>query len=140
MAVQKGSAVIFGLGDGASPEVFTTIGGDQNCDFQFTDGEAVYTNKSSSGLWQHRMDGGTVRDLRTTLSLVDVDDASMQTIVAALFAASTRHISGRLTLPGFGTVTATWQVTEFSNSGELDNPSRINLTLVSAGAPTFAAS
>jgi predicted secreted protein len=139
MAVQKGSAVLIGLSDGASPPNYTTSGGDVGCEFEFEDGTGEYTNKSSSGLWQEIMDGGTVRRLRATLNFVDIDDASLQTVFAALMGASARHQALQLTLPGFGTIVATWHINSFQYSGEVDNPARGVMQIQSAAAPTFTA-
>lgn len=140
MAVQKGSEVLLGLSNGASPPSYTTIGGDQGAEFEYEDATGEFTHKSSSGLWQELMDGGTIRRLRVTLNFVDVDDASMQTIFAALMGASTRHQAIQITLPGFGTIVATWHIPSFSYNGETDNPARGTMQLQSAGAPTFTAS
>lgn len=139
MAIQKGSAVLVGLSNGASPPSYTTIGGDVGCEFEYEDATGEFTHKSSTQLWQEIMDGGTIRRLRITLNLVDIDDASMQTIFAALMGTSTRHQAMQLTLPGFGTIVATWHIPNLGYNGELDNPARTTLQLQSAGAPTFTA-
>lgn len=141
MPAQKGSEVLVALGDGSDPQNWTTIGGDQNSQIQYEDQEGVFTHKTSSNLWEEIMDGGTVRRLTITVDLVDIDDASVQTIVAALFGTSTRHQPLRFTMPGLGTVDAdAWHIPNFSYSGELNNPSGMQLTAVAAEQPTFSAS
>lgn len=139
MATGKGTEVLVKLGDGASPEVFTTLGGDQNAEIRFSDEMGDFTNKLSSGLWRELLDGGTTRAVQISCELVEVDNAQMQTIVDAIFGSSTRHQSIQAVLVNTGTVTGTFQVTEWRMGGRLNEAAAISLTLESAGAITYAA-
>ena len=135
MAVQKGTEVIVALG----PSSYVTIGGDQNAEVRFADEQGEFTHKGSSGLWRELLDGGTVRAVEISLELVDIDDASVQTMVNAIFGASTRHQDIRATLPGLGTVTGNWQISEFRQGGRLNEAASVSFTMMSAGVITYAA-
>lgn len=137
MAVQKGSALLFAVDVGAG---YVTVGGDQNGEISYEDAAGEFTNKGSTGLWREVMDGGTVRGLSFSFSGADLDDATLQSVVGSLFGASTRHIDGRVTMPGFGAVVCDWHVSSFNNSGQLNEPSALQFQLMSAGAPTFTPS
>ena len=139
MAVQKGSEVLLQLSNGASPPVYTTIGGDQGCEFEYEDGSGEYTHKTATGLWQLFLDGGTIRRLRVNLTFVDIDDSGLQTIFAALMGSGNRHISAKLLMPGFGDIVSTWHIPSFGYSGELDAAAAGSISLNSSGAPTFTA-
>ena len=140
MTIQKGSDVRIALGDGASPEAFTNIGGDQNATVRFNDEEADFTNKGSTNLWRERMDGGTIRDVEIQCELVLLEDTSLDTIVAALFGTGSRHQSMRAVVPGFANIDcAAWHISEMSMGGSLNEAASCSFTARSAGAVTFTA-
>ena len=58
MAAQKGSALLLKIGDGASPEAFTTIGGLRSTSITQNDEAVDITNKDSSAVRALLANGG----------------------------------------------------------------------------------
>ena len=59
MAAQKGSALLMKIGDGGSPETFTTIGGMRSTSLTMNDEMVDVTNKDSSRASTLLAQGGT---------------------------------------------------------------------------------
>ena len=79
MAAQKGSALLMKIGDGASPEVFTTIGGMRSTSISMNDEVVDITNKDSSRARTLLAQGG-VNSMTVTGSGVFTDSASETTL------------------------------------------------------------
>ena len=79
MAAQKGSALLMKIGDGASPEVFTTIGGMRSTALAMND-EAVDVTNKDSGRARTLLAQGGVNSMTVTGSGVFTDSASETTL------------------------------------------------------------
>ena len=135
MAVQKGSAVLIKVGNGASPEVFTTIGALRSSSITINTEQIDITNKDSArnrillanaGIHSFSISGSGIFD----------DGASHQTILTAFSAAA--FINFQFLVPDYNTFTGAFQVTSIEYSGEYNDSAQYSLSFESAGAVTIA--
>lgn len=135
MAAQKGSALLVKLGDGASPEVFTTVAGLRSTAITLNDEPVDVTNKDSSGVRTLLAQGG-VQSYSISGSGVFLDAAGDDTLRQKFAAASFSNF--QLIVPSFGTFTGAFMVASLEYAGEYNGEVTYSITLESAGAVTFA--
>ena len=135
MAVQKGSAVLIKVGNGASPEVFTTIGALRSSSITINTEQIDITNKDSarnrtllvnSGIHSFSISGSGIFD----------DGATHQTILTAFSASTFKNY--QFLVPDFNTFTGSFQITSIEYSGEYNDSAQYSLSFESAGAVTIA--
>ena len=148
MAAQKGSALLIKIGDGASPESFTTVGGLRSNSISLNDEAVDVTTMDSSG---HRelLAGGGVNSISVSGSGVFTDAASETTLKTAYFAqqntsdgssAQTAAFKNfQVIVPDFGTFTGSFMIASLEYAGEYNGEVTYSVTLESAGYITFAA-
>ncbi len=148
MAAQKGSALLLKIGDGASPEAFTTVGGLRSTSITMNDEPVDVTNKDSLG---HRtlLAGGGVNSVSVSGSGVFTDAASETSLKTAYFAqqnstdgssAQTAAFNNyQVIIPDFGTLTGTFMIGSMEYAGEYNGEVTYSVTLESADYITFAA-
>jgi TP901-1 family phage major tail protein len=135
MAAQKGSSLLLKVGNGASPEVFTTIGGLRSTSITMNDEPVDVTNKDSSGVRTLLAQGGTTS---YTISGSGVfTDAASETTLRQKFNTST-FANFQIIVPDFGTFTGAFMVASLEYAGEYNGEVTYSVTLESAGAITFA--
>ena len=147
MAAQKGSALLLKIGDGASPEDFTTVGGLRSTSITMNDEAVDVTNKDSDG---HRalLAGGGVNSVSISGSGVFTDTASETSIKTAYFAqqntsngssAQTAQFNNyQVIIPDFGTLTGSFMIASLEYAGEYNGEVSYSITLESADYTTFA--
>lgn len=135
MAAQKGSALLLKVGDGASPEDFTTIGGLRSTSITLNDEAVDITNKDSSGNRTLLADGG-IHSMSITGSGVFTDLASEETL-RSLMNASTFTNFG-IVLPDFGQYVGAFMVASLEYAGEYNGEVTYSVTLESSGAIAFS--
>jgi len=133
MTVKRGSEVLIGREDATYAGSYNIIGGQRSGEIQFDMGSAESTSKTSAGLWQEFMDGGTVRRISLDGGGVVVDDSDLDAIFAAVMGASTRHQELAFLLPGLGMIHASFHVPSFQTTGELDQPEEFTIRCASTG-------
>lgn len=148
MAAQKGSALLLKIGDGASPEAFTTVGGLRSTSITMNDEAVDITTKDSLG---HRglLAGGGVNSVSVSGSGVFTDAASETSLKTAYFAqqnssdgssAQTAAFNNyQIIIPDFGTMTGSFMIASLEYAGEYNGEVTYSVTLESAGYTTFAA-
>lgn len=148
MAAQKGSALLIKIGDGGSPESFTTVGGLRSNSISLNDEAVDVTTMDSSG---HRelLAGGGVNSVSVSGSGVFTDAASETTLKTAYFAqqntsdgssAQTAAFKNfQVIVPDFGTFTGSFMIASLEYAGEYNGEVTYSVTLESAGYTTFAA-
>ena len=136
MTAQKGKDLLVKLGDGASPEVFTTVAGLRATTLAFNAQTLDVTNADSADQWRELLAGGGVKSATFSGSGVFKDAASDASLRAAFFAQSCPNY--QVTIPSFGTVTGPFKITSLSYEGPYDGELKIALSLASAGALVFA--
>ena len=135
MAAQKGAALLVKLGNGASPEVFTTVAGLRSTSITMNDEPVDVTTKDSSGVRALLAQGG-VQSYTISGSGVFLDAAGDDTLRQKYGAATFANF--RLIVPDFGTFTGPFMVASLEYAGEYNGEVTYSLTLESAGAVTFA--
>lgn len=135
MAAQKGSALLMKIGDGASPEVFTTIGGMRSTSISMNDEMVDITNKDSSRARTLLAQGG-VNSMTISGSGVFTDSASETTLEGKFDNATIDNY--QFLVPDFGTYTGAFMLTTLEYSGEYNDSVQYSFTFESSGAITFA--
>jgi TP901-1 family phage major tail protein len=135
MTAQKGKDLLLKIGNGADPETFATVAGLRATTLAFNSQTIDITNADSANQWRELLDGG-VKSATISGSGVFKDAASDETIRAAFFAQT--NANWQVTIPSFGTITGAFKITQLQYDGPYDGEVKINLSLASAGAITFA--
>ena len=135
MTAQKGKDLLLKIGDGADPETFATVAGLRATTLAFNAQTIDITNADSANQWRELLGGG-VKSAALSGSGVFKDAASDETIRAAFF--NQTNANWQVTIPSFGTVTGAFKITQLQYDGPYDGEVKINLSLASAGALTFA--
>lgn len=135
MAAQKGAAMLLKVGDGASPESFTTIAGLRSTSITLNDEAVDITNKDSSGNRELLADGG-IHSMSVSGSGVFKDTASEETLRTKMNA--TTFSNFQFLIPDFGTYTGNFMVASLEYSGEYNGEVTYSVTLESSGAITYA--
>ena len=137
MSAQKGKDLLIKIGDGASPEVFTTVAGLRATQLSFNATNVDVTNADSANQWRELLAGGGVKTASVTGSGVFKDAASDASLRTAFFNQGIGNF--QLTIPSFGTITGPFKIASLQYDGPYDGELKIALSLASAGALTFAA-
>ncbi|HEX4301545.1 MAG TPA: phage major tail protein, TP901-1 family [Rhizomicrobium sp.] len=136
MTAQKGKDLLIKIGDGASPEVFTTVAGLRATTLAFNAQAIDVTNADSADQWREVLTGGGVKTATVSGSGVFKDAASDAALRAAFFNQATPNWT--LVIPSFGTISGPFKVTSLQYEGPYDGELKLSLSLASAGALTFA--
>lgn len=136
MAAQQGKALLMKIGDGASPEVFTTIGGMRSNTLTMNDEMVDVTNKDSSGARTILAQGG-VNSITVAGSGVFTDSASETTLKGKFNVSALTNY--QFLVPDFGTFTGSFMLTTLEYAGEYNGEVTYSFTFESSGAITFAA-
>jgi len=137
MSAQKGKDLLIKIGDGASPEVFTTVAGLRATQLSFNATNVDVTNADSADQWRELLTGGGVKSAAISGSGVFKDAASDSALRSAFFAQTTPDF--QIVIPSFGTITGPFKITSLQYDGPYDGELKLSLSLASAGALTFAA-
>jgi len=135
MAAQQGKALLMKIGDGASPEVFTTIGGMRSNTLTMNDEMVDVTNKDSSGARTILAQGG-VNSITVAGSGVFTDSASETTLKGKFNVSALTNY--QFLVPDFGTFTGSFMLTTLEYAGEYNGEVTYSFTFESSGAITFA--
>jgi len=135
MAAQKGRSLLMKLGDGASPEAFTTIGGMRSTSISINDETVDVTNKDS-GVNRELLANGGIQSMAVTGSGVFTDSASEATLQGD-FGQSTLT-NYQFLIPDFGTYTGAFQLVSLEYAGEYNGEVTYSFSFESSGAITFA--
>ena len=135
MAAQQGKALLMKIGDGASPEVFTTIGGMRSNTLTMNDEMVDITNKDSAGARTILAQGG-VNSITVAGSGVFTDSASETTLKSKFNVSALTNY--QFLVPNFGTFTGSFMLTTLEYAGEYNGEVTYSFTFESSGAITFA--
>lgn len=134
MAAQKGASLLLKIGDGGSPESFTTVGGLRSTEISLADESVDVTNKDSSGNRTLLADAG-IASVSISGSGVFTDAASETTLKNQWNASSFSNY--QVIIPDFGTYQGAFQLTALSYAGEHNGEVTYNVSLESSGAIAF---
>jgi len=136
MSAQKGKDLLIKIGDGASPEVFTTVAGLRATTLAFNAKPIDVTNADSAEQWREILAGGGVKSATLSGSGVFKDAASDAALRTAFFNQDCPNFE--VVIPSFGTVTGPFKLTALSYDGPYDGELKLSLSLASAGALSFS--
>ena len=137
MAAQKGKDILLKIGDGASPEVFTTVAGLRTRTLSLTARGVDATDSDSPGRWRELLAGAGTRQVSVSGAGIFRDAASDSSIREVFFSQAAR--SWRLIVPDFGTLEGPFLVAALEYAGDHEGEATYALTLSSAGEVSFAA-
>tara|TARA_R110000824_G_scaffold37643_1_gene115720 strand:+ start:2850 stop:3263 length:414 start_codon:yes stop_codon:yes gene_type:complete len=135
MAAQKGSAMLMKTGNGASPEVFTTIGGLRSTSLSINNESVDVTTKDSSGK-RNLLAAAGIQTISVSGSGIFTDVASETTIKTNVLADTVNNY--QFLVPDFGTFTGAFQATSLEYAGEYNGEVTYSMSFESAGTITFA--
>lgn len=135
MAAQQGKALLMKIGNAASPEVFTTIGGMRSNTLTMNDEMVDVTNKDSSGARSILAQGG-VNSITIAGSGVFTDSASETTLKGKFNVSALTNY--QFIVPNFGTFTGKFMLTSLEYAGEYNGEITYSFTFESSDAITFA--
>ena len=135
MAVQKGASLVVKIGNGGSPETFTTVAGLQDTSISINQETVDVTNKDSSRVRTLLAQGG-VKSFTITGSGIFQDNATEQSVLTAVDGASFTNF--QFLVPDYNTFTGAFQVTTLDYTGTYNGAVQYSMTFESAGAVTIA--
>ncbi|MDE2182888.1 MAG: phage major tail protein, TP901-1 family [Alphaproteobacteria bacterium] len=136
MSAQRGRDLLIKIGDGATPEAFTTVAGLRATTLAFNATNVDITNADSADQWRELLAAG-VKSAAISGSGVFKDAASDAALRAAFFAQAI--CNWQIVIPDFGTVSGPFKLASLQYEGPYDGEVKIALSLASAGALSFAA-
>lgn len=137
MSGQKGRDVLIKIGDGADPEVFTTIAGIRAKTISLNARTVDGTSGESPEAWRELIAGAGVKSASVSGAGVFKDAESDASIQQAFFTQTITRF--QLIIPDFGALTGPFLVEALDYSGDHDGEAAFAITLASAGALSFAA-
>jgi TP901-1 family phage major tail protein len=136
MTAQRGRDLLIKIGDGGSPESFTSVAGLKATSLAFNAQTVDVTNADSAGMWRELLEGG-IKSASLSGSGVFKDAASDAALRQAFFDGTTMNY--QVVVPGFGIVEGPFRITQLQYDGPHDGEVKVSLALASAGALAFTA-
>lgn len=136
MTAQRGKDMLVKIGDGGSPEIFTTVAGFRTKTISLNAREVDATHAESNG-WRELLGAAGVRQASVAGAGVFLNDAAAEKIRAAFFAGAVRNF--RLVIPGMGEMAGLFLIANLDYAGEHDGEATVSIALASAGAVSFTA-
>ena len=137
MAAQRGKDILLKIGDGASPETFTTVAGLRARTISLNAKTVDATDSDSAGRWRELLAGAGVKSASVSGAGIFRDAASDALMREAFFAQDAG--TWRLVVPDFGVLEGRFLVAALEYAGEHEGEATYALTLASAGQVSFAA-
>jgi len=136
MAAQSGSDFLLKIGDGASPEVFSTVGGFQSNSITLGEQIVETTNKSSPDQFREAMRAG-LKTVAVSGNGIFTDSASEENVRANYFGATV--LNWQIEIPDFGIIEGPFILTQLEYTGADNDAVTYSVALESAGSVSFAA-
>jgi TP901-1 family phage major tail protein len=131
MAVEKGSAFLLKVGDGAVPPAFATVAGMRTTQLS-VNGEAVAVTHKDSGGWRTLLSGAGVRSVSVSAAGVFTGSAAEARVKANALAGVLDDY--RLAFEGGETMTGRFLVTRLDYAGDYNGERSYTIALESSGA------
>jgi len=140
MVAQKGRLLLLKVGDGTSPENFTTIAGLRDTSLVINDTSVDITTKDDDGI-RKLLDGKFVLTMSVSGTGVFKDDATINSLRSHIMAGT--HANFRVVVPGDGDAGGTYEgefrIESLDQSGTHDGEVQYSISLASAGNIAFTA-
>ena len=130
MAMEKGSAFLLKIGNGATPLVFTTVAGLRTTQMSVNAETVVVTNQGSGG-WRELLSGAGVRSVSLSGSGVFTGSAAEARIKANALAGQVDDY--RVSFESGDTITGRFLVTRLDYAGDFNGERTYTLALESSG-------
>jgi TP901-1 family phage major tail protein len=137
MAAQAGKDMLLKIGDGGSPQGFTTVAGLRARTISLNARTVDVTDGDSAGRWRELLAGAGVKSAAVAGQGVFRDAASDARMREAFF--SQTAATWRLIVPDFGQLEGPFLVAALEYAGEHDGEATFAVSLASAGAVGFSA-
>ena len=131
MAVEKGSAFLLKIGDGAMPPAFATVAGMRTTQMSVAGEPVVVTHKDSGG-WRTLLSGAGVRSVSVSAAGIFTGSAAEARIRSNALAGTIDDY--RLTFEGGETITGRFLVTRLDYAGDYNGERSYTVALESSGA------
>jgi len=135
MSAQRGKDLLIKIGNGATPEIFTTVAGLRATTLAFNAQNVDVTNSDSAEMWRELLAGAGVKSATISGSGVFKDAASDAALRTAFF--NQALCNWQIVIPDFGTVSGPFKLASLQYEGPYDGELKLSLSLASAGALTF---
>ncbi len=137
MGAQRGDQIFLKLGDGASPEVFTAIGGLRTKTITINSETVDVTSADDTSKWRQLLEGAGVKNIEVSGSGVFKDATSLADVNTA--ALGQTHNNWQIVVPGLGTFEGLFQISSHQLGGDYNGEATYETTLQSAGDIDFTA-
>jgi TP901-1 family phage major tail protein len=137
MAAQKGKDILLKIGDGGSPEAFTSIAGLRARTISLNAKSVDATDSDSAGRWRELLAGAGVKSASVSGAGIFRDAASDAAARQAFFDQSAN--TWQLVVPDFGTLQGPFLIAALEYAGDHEGEATYALTLASAGQVDFTA-
>jgi TP901-1 family phage major tail protein len=131
MPSQKGRDLLLKIGDGGSPEAFTTIGAARTAALTLNNQPVDATSMDGGGLQEMRADAG-LQSMQIRLDGIFKDSAAEELLRAAAFGRATCNYL--LAFPNGDVYAAPFVVDSYARGGSYDGVETFSVALVRAGA------
>lgn len=135
MTAQRGKDLLIKIGDGASPENFTSVAGLRATTLALNATTVDVTNSDSVDMWRELLADGGIMSATISGSGVFKDAASDTALRTAFF--SQTLCDWQIVIPSFGTMAGPFKITALQYDGPYDGELKLTLSLAAAGALTF---
>ena len=136
MAAQKGRSFVLKIGNGATVEAFTTVGGMRSTGITLGNETVDVTDKDSAG-WRELLESAGGKSVSVSGSGVFKDSASETTVRTAALADTIDNY--RVQFEDGDYFAGAFQITSLEFTGENNGAREYSLTLESSGAVTYTA-
>ena len=136
MPAYKGSLVLVKVGNGAIPEIFSTIGGLRVTGMELNNGIIDASNKEL-GIWRKLLGNAGQRSIRIRCSGIFTDNATEETVRECAFASSVNNYQFIYASGDY--FTGAFQITSYERGADLDEEEKYRISLESAGNIVFTA-
>lgn len=137
MAAQAGRDMLIRLGNGASPQSFSSVAGLRAKALSLNARTIDATHAESPGQWRELIAGAGVKTAAVTGTGIFLSGEGDHAIREAFFAGATP--SFQLVIPDFGTIEGAFAISALEYSGRHDGEAIFSISLASAGALSFEA-
>ncbi|MBS0536878.1 MAG: phage major tail protein, TP901-1 family [Proteobacteria bacterium] len=134
MTAQKGKDLLIKIADGAG---YTTVAGLRTRRLAFNAETVDVTHAESANRWRELLDGAGVKRAALSGRGLFKDAATDELMRQTFFDGAVKTY--QVVIPGFGTVTGSFQITSLEYAGEHNGEVTYDVAMESAGEVTFTA-
>ena len=138
MPAQRGKDLLLKIGDGGSPETFSTVGGMRTRTLSLNAETVDVTHAESVGGWRELLAGAGVRQASVSGAGIFLNDTTAEDARRVFFQGLIRN--WQVIVPGFGTIEGPFQIANLDYAGDYDGEANMSLALESAGELVFTPS